>query len=203
MIKRANFFRNFGMGALVLLIGLGKASAASFSSNFLFGSGTPFGGTTTLGGVDVTLTTTNTEVFGTSSFRDQVNTDPSTITFNFSSPISEFSLSVSRVLGNKEFISGFNIGGPTQLTGDLINVGGVVTSTATDDFGVGKLIWKGASITTLSFLVTNDLSINRAAIAFDEFEIEPASTSNVPLPAAFWLFASGIAGLAGLRKKTV
>ena len=46
------------------------ASASTISSDFSFGSGTPFGGTTTLGDITVTLSSTLTQPFGATAFRD-------------------------------------------------------------------------------------------------------------------------------------
>lgn len=173
-----------------------SASAAIVTSDFSFGAGTPFGGTTTLGGIDVTLTTSNTQPFGFSSFRDLLNTDPAFVTLSFSAPISEFVLTISRVFPPDEFLTGFNIGDPTSLTGDLVNIGGEITSSKPGDFGTGSLIWSGFNTTEVSFTIGNPASSTVApALAVDEFGINA-----VPIPTAIWLFGSGILSLLSFRK---
>ncbi len=56
-------------------LGFSNESAALITSDFSFGSGTPYGGMTILDGTTVTLTTTNTQPYGATSFRDLLNTD--------------------------------------------------------------------------------------------------------------------------------
>lgn len=140
--KHLRFFQ-FMLVIGIFITNVNSVSAALIFSDFSFGSGMPFAGTTTVGGVDVTLTTTNTQPFGSTAFRDLLNTDPSMVTFEFSAPISEFALTVSRVLPPDEFLTGFNIGAPTTLSGDLINVGGDITSSRPGDFGAGSLFGQG------------------------------------------------------------
>ena len=191
------------MFAVCISIGtINNASAAIVTSDFSFGSGTPFGGTVTVGGIDVILTTTNTQPFGGASFRDLLNTDPSLVTFEFSAPVSEFSLTISRVLPPDEFLTNFNIGNPTSLTGDLINVGGDITSSKPGDFGTGSLFWSGINTSVISFTIGNDpLSTASPALALDEFGIS-GNVSEVPVPAAVWLFGSGLIGLIGMKRKS-
>jgi len=165
-----------------------QARADLIVSNFAFGSGTPFGGMTTLGGADVTLVTTNTEPFGASSFRDTLNTDPATVTFTFSRSISEFVLDVSFV-HPEEYLTGFNIGDPTSLTGTLINLGGFITTSGTDDTGFGRFIWTGINATSVSFTIGNFPNPTELpALAVDQFGFDavvPEPSSLVMLGSAF------------------
>ena len=196
MKNKVNFFNSILLYVFISAILLTNASAAIVSSDFEFGAGTPFGGTTTLGGIDVTLTTSNTQPFGFRSFRDLLNTDPAFVTFSFSAPISEFVLTISRVLPPEEFLTDFNIGSPTSLTGDLVNIGGEITSSKPGDFGTGSLFWSGLNTTEVSFTIGNLASSTAApALAVDEFGINA-----VPIPAAVWLFGSGLLGLLSFRK---
>lgn len=173
-----------------------STSAAIVTSDFQFGSGTPFGGTTTLGGIEVTLTTSNTQPFGFNSFRDLLNTDPAFVTLSFSAPISEFVLTISRVLPPDEFLTDFNIGAPTSLTGDLVDIGGEITSSKPGDFGTGSLFWSGLNTTEVSFTIGNLASSTAApALAIDEFGINA-----VPIPAAVWFLGSGLLSLLSFRK---
>lgn len=95
----------FSILAVVMVTGAASrgivvAQAPSFHSfDFatLADGSTGVGGTTTVDGVKVTLTTTNTERFGT-GFRDKVDTKrPAEVTFDFEPPIREFHLRVSYV----------------------------------------------------------------------------------------------------------
>ena len=176
---------------------ISTAHAELITSDFLFGSGTPFGGTTIIDGIEVTLTTTNTQPFGTRAFRDLLNTSPSFVTFDFSSAISEFQLSVSRILPPDEFLTDFNIGLPALLTGDLVILDGVITSSQPGDFGDGTLYWSGLNTTSVTFTIGNLLdSTARPALAVNEFGINA-----VPVPAAVWLFSSGLLGLVAVAKR--
>ena len=196
MKNKLNLFHAILMYVFLTAIPFTNASAAIVTSDFSFGAGTPFGGTTTLGGIDVTLTTSNTQPFGFSSFRDLLNTDPAFVTFAFSAPISEFVLTISRVLPPDEFLTDFNIGDPTSLTGDLVNIGGEITSSIPGDLGTGSLIWSGLNTTDVSFTIGNLSSSTAApALAVDEFGINA-----VPIPTAIWLFGSGLLSLFSLRK---
>jgi len=203
MTTKIHLFKNLMFFAFVSISSINAASATIITSNFSFGSGTPFGGTITLGDIDVTLTTTNTQPFGSTSFRDLLNTAPSLVTFEFSAPVSEFSLTVSRILPPDEFLTDFNIGDPTTLTGDLINIGGDVTSSQPGDFGTGSLIWSRINTSIITFTIGNDpLSTAHPALAIDEFGISGSTISTVPTPATFLLFSAGLLGILVMIKKS-
>ncbi len=192
--------------AICLSIGsIGTVSAALITSDFAFGSGTPFSGTTTLGDVEVTLTTSNTQPFGATSFRDLLNTDPAFVTFSFDKPISEFFLSISFVLPPDEFLTDFNIGDPTTLTGDLVNIGGQITSSVPGDRGDGTLSWTGLDTTIVSFTIGNIPTSTRApALAVDEFGIDAAPEVEVSVPTAptyAILLAGLLFGIPAIRKR--
>jgi hypothetical protein len=152
------------------------AGATLTFSDFSFGSGTPFGGTTSLAGTMVTLVSTTTQPFGTTSFRDDVSLNPASVTFTFDSPISEFHLDVSFVRKD-EFLTGFSIGAPTSLTGTLVNNGGLITSSTSNDLGFGRLSWTNISAATVSFTIDADGSGSFPALAVDQFGIDV-----IPLP---------------------
>lgn len=182
-----------------VIFSLSGAYAAIVTSDFSFGSGTPFGGTTIIGGVEVTLTTTNTEGFGSYSFRDQLNTDPAYVEFTFSVPITEFVLSIGRVFPSEEFLSNFNIGDPSTLTGDLVIEDGEVTSSVPGDYGAGSLVWSGINTTTISFTIGNLSSYTQSqppALSINEFGINA-----VPVPASIHLLSIGLMSLIGYKSR--
>lgn len=188
---------NVLLSSILALSFQSSVHAAIVTSDFSFGSGTPFGGVTTLDGIEITLTTTNTQPFGIGSFRDLINTDPAFVTFTFSDPISVFELAVSRILPPDEFLTDFNIGLPTLLTGDLVILDGVITSSQSGDFGDGTLYWSGLNTTSVTFTIGNlPDSTAGPALAVDEFGIHA-----VPVPAAIWLFGSGLLGLISVAKR--
>jgi len=155
-----------------------RALAEPIFTNFSFGTGEPFGGTTTLGNIGITLVSENTTPFQASSFRDRVNTDPAPVTFTFSAPISEFYLDVSRIRSD-ELLTGFNIGAPTVFSAwqgtvphTLVNIGGNITTSGTDDFGLGRLSWTGLNTTVVSFTIWNVPAPGPLpALAIDQFGI--------------------------------
>ncbi len=204
MKNKFNPFKYLILSMSVYVATMNSVSATIINSDFSFGSGTPFGGTTTIGGTTVTLTTTNTQPFGSTSFRDLLDTNPATVTFEFSAPINEFALVISRVFPPDEFLTNFNIGDPTILTGDLVNIGGDITSSQPGDFGAGSLIWSGINTSIVSFIIGNDpLSQVAPALAIDEFGINAVPPVNtVPGPASIWLFVTGFMSLIYFRKKT-
>ncbi|MFN0067693.1 MAG: hypothetical protein ACKVYV_08665 [Limisphaerales bacterium] len=134
----------------------GLALAGSFFSDFSFGSGTPFVGTTNLAGVQVTIVTTNTEPNPGSpnAFRDFANTEPALVSFTFSAPIDDFYLDVSFVRAD-EMLTDFNIGQPISLSGTLVNVTGSVTTGGADDNGFGRLTWRGIHTNLVTFTIGN------------------------------------------------
>lgn len=147
-----------------------NAEADTFFSDFAFGKGVPFEGMTVVGGLDVTLESINTEPFGSSSFRDNLTHDIASASFNFSQQIRGFALEISRVHAN-ETIFNFNIGLPTELTGDLIIVDGRVTTSNGGDFGSGSLIWSDIDTAVVTFEIDSTPGGSSGAIAFDRFGI--------------------------------
>lgn len=178
-----------------------RAWAQPVFSDFSFGAGEPFGGATTLGGVDVTLVTANTTRHLTSSFRDRTNIDPAPVTFTFSTPITEFHLDVSRVRAD-ELLTGFNIGDPTSFSAwegtvpnTLVNVGGNITTAGSDDFGLGRLSWTGIDTTVVSFTIWNVPNPGpQPALAIDQFGIVP-----IPEPSTLVIAICCLGVLTGTR----
>jgi hypothetical protein len=156
---------------LVCLICMANSGFADPTfSDFSFGSGSPnFGGTKTVGGVDVTLVSTNTEPLWGFAFRDLENTNPSPVTFTFSAPITSFHLDISKVRAD-EVLTSFNIGTPTSLSGTLTNIGGSITTSGFDDEGAGRLSWEGIQTNVVSFVIGNvPNSGNGPALAVERF----------------------------------
>lgn len=163
--------------------------AATLTSDFSFGSGAPFGGTITLGGVDVSLSSTVTEPFGFSAFRDTVTAEDATVNFTFSESISEFSLTVVRVRAD-EFVTDFNIGAPSLITGGLAQTATGISTLNSGDFNTGTMEWTGLDTTSINFKVT---TAPGAALAFSEFGI--TGPAPIPLPASGALLFAALAGI--------
>ncbi|MFT6233363.1 MAG: cysteine-rich repeat protein, partial [Myxococcota bacterium] len=159
-----------------LLLVSSSSSAAPTFSDFEFGSGAPFTGITELSGVSVTLSSTSTTAYRTTQFANTGDLH-ATVTFTFSTSISEFHLDVARVRAD-EFITGFNIGDPTSLSGDLVNNLGRITTSGADDFGLGRLSWTGINTTTVSLEM--DILPGGGAMTVDRFgfDVTPAVCGN-------------------------
>lgn len=174
-----------------------SAQASTVMSDFAFGSGSPFGGTTTLGGVTVTLSSTTTEPFGATSFRDTVSDEDATVRLEFSEAISSFDLAVSRVR-NDEFLTDFNIGDPDSISGTLAFTASGVGTVQAGDFNTGTLSWTGLNTTLIEFGIT---TANGAALALDSFTIDASPVSAVPLPASAGFLAAGLLGLGLVKRR--
>jgi len=179
----------------LVLVSLSPAAlAATVTSDFSFGSGSPFGGTTTLGGVVVTLTSTETEPFVPAGFRDLLTVEPATVTFTFSKAIDLFSLDVTRVRAD-EFLTNFNIGDPNSLTGSIdFTPSGVGTLNA-GDFNAGTLSWTGLNTTEITFEIQTP---NATALALNSFSLEGAA--EVPLPSSIAVLGLGLLGLGAVAR---
>jgi hypothetical protein len=167
LIKLASVLCTF----LLLSVAAQKAAYAAPSfSDFSFGSGTPFGGNTVLAGVGVTLSSTGTAPFESTAF---LNTgDSAQVEFTFSEPITEFHLDVFAVRDD-EFLTDFSIGDPTSLSGDLVNQGGLITTSLPfpDDSGSGRLSWVGINTTSITFTIG---SSEGSALGVGQFGLMPA-----------------------------
>jgi len=69
----------------------------------------------------------------------------------------------------------------------------------------GQLVVDLASLTglenvALTFRFVSDASIQRQGVIFDNILID-GTISSVPVPAAFWLFSSGLLGLIGIARR--
>lgn len=161
------------------------------TSDFSFGSGSPFGGSTVVAGIQVVLATTNTEPFGLTSFRDLIDESVAQLDFSFDALVSDFSLSVSRVHPD-EFLADFSLGEPDVLSGTLAFVDGRVTTTGVDDFGFGTLTWSAINVSQLSLSIGNLPNPQPAAgaISVDSFSITP-----VPAPQTAVLLLLGLSSL--------
>ncbi|MFT6821410.1 MAG: cysteine-rich repeat protein, partial [Myxococcota bacterium] len=173
--RLACHFMAFIILAPLLLVSSSSSAAPTFS-DFEFGSGAPFTGITELSGVSVTLSSTSTTAYRTTQFANTGDLH-ATVTFTFSTSISEFHLDVARVRAD-EFITGFNIGDPTSLSGDLVNNLGRITTSGADDFGLGRLSWTGINTTTVSLEM--DILPGGGAMTVDRFgfDVTPAVCGN-------------------------
>jgi hypothetical protein len=120
--------------------------------------------------------------------------DGNQLVFNFDNPINAFAIDIHGAL---------NVGGPGTLT--LSNENGasgfILTESNTtgvnDVFDFGGLIDSAQSFST----VTLTASQTGDGIQFDKLQF--GAISAVPVPAAAWLFGSGLLWLAGIsRRKT-
>jgi len=184
------------LGCAMVCTTAAQSDAAPVFSDFSFGGGTPFGGSTSLSGVTVLLVSTNTQPYTSTSFRDDLTSNPATVTMTFSTPVSEFHLDVIFVRSD-EFLTGFNIGAPNILTGTLVNNGGLITTSLPfpNDSGMGTLSWTNLSATTISFTVGGPAG---GALAMEQFGIGvPAVPALAPFSIVMLL---GVMGAAGYRK---
>lgn len=183
--------RRFGLVVFLVAAVPSVGVAAPVFSDFSFGSGSPFGGSVALHDVDVMLVTTNTQPFGPTAFRDLTDTNPANVTFTFTRAISAFYLEVSRVHPD-ELITNFNIGVPLSLSGTLVNLGGNITTSGTNDFGFGQLGWTGLNTTVVSFTISNVPGSTVApALAVNRFGIHAPSSAAVSSAGPAWLLAVG------------
>jgi hypothetical protein len=178
----------------LLLFLVPHAQGQVVTSDFAFGSGSPFGGTTTIGGVFVTLSSSRTEPIGGTAFRDiESNATAANVLFTFDTPISEFELDLFAVR-NDEFLNNFNIGSPTSVSGTLTEVANGITTSLSfpDDNGAGKIRWTGINTTSVSF----DIEAPTGALGIGTFGV-----SAVPEPTSMMMltFLTSI-GLARRRR---
>ena len=125
------------------------------SSNFQFAH--QGRGQTTIGGVTVTMTTTGMYPIGGGIYGPMPdNTTRATVQLSFSKKITEFHLDATHAR-NDEFISGFNIGLPQQLTGDLQNRLGRISTALPypNDAGRGSMIWRNLNTNTVTFNISS------------------------------------------------
>jgi len=169
-----------------------KANAAVvITSDFSFLSGAPVSGTFTQLDITTTVSSTNTELFGMTSFRDNTGS-VATVTIGFSHVITSFSLDVSFVR-NDEFINSFNIGNPTSLSGDLVQVTEGVSTSNIGDSGAGSISWTGLNTNSISFSIETPVG---AALAVDSFE-----ATAVPEPSSALLLGLASLGLVARRRR--
>ena len=173
--------------------------AATVSSDFSFGSGSPFGGSTVLSGVTVTLSSTVTQPFGGTAFRDLTTDEDATVKLEFSQEISEFSLDVTRVRAD-EFLTNFNIGNPDSLSGTLaFTPNGGVGTLLPGDFNAGTLSWTNLNTSVIEFGIE---TANGAALALNAFSINASEPpAAVPLPSSILFLGAGLVGLGALSRK--
>lgn len=183
--------------AAIFLTVASPSLAATVSSDFSFGSGSPFGGTISISSVLVTLSSTVTQPFGTTSFRDLVSDADATVKFEFSKAISEFSLSVSRVRDD-EFLTSFNIGDPDTLSGTLSFTPSGVGTVSPGDFNQGKLTWAGLNTTTVEFTIE---TADGAALALNEFSFDADPVTTVPIPPSIALMGLSGVGLGLVSRR--
>ena len=189
-------------------------SHAIVFSDFVFTSGAPVSGATTVGGIGVTLNSINTSLGGfpssgtgpdptvvTMQF-DNANagTPDSALIFNFDRPITEFAISVDRVKAGEVFLS--TLGSADFVTGDLIEVssGRYSVGSAVGDSGNGTLIWTGLTATAINVGyqcdgVCGPLPARGNALAA-QFGVAP-----IPVPAALPLLATALGGLVFVRRR--
>jgi hypothetical protein len=88
------------------------------------------------------------------------------------------------------------VGDATNLLADIVGVGAYGT-TGWRTFTFTAL----SNFTNLMFLVSNSGDTGYDSSLWVDNVTVSGSPSNVPVPAAVWLFGSGIAGLMGMRRK--
>lgn len=137
-----------------------------FSSDFSFGDGSPFEGTKATSCGLLTLTSSNTEPYDSTSFRDVLdNADAASVSLAFDASISDLVLRIRRVFP-AESIRGFNVA-PDSVTGGLTLNEGVVSTTRDDDYGSGELVWSALDTATIEFAI----DAPEGAIALDGFTV--------------------------------
>jgi hypothetical protein len=108
----------------------------------------------------VLLLTGGSPVMGNRAFGDFVvfnfaeNSDLETVTFTFNPAITEFHMDVSGIRAD-EYLTGFNIGEPTSLSGTLVNDGGLITTSGPTDPGSGRISFLNIHTTIVTFTVHN------------------------------------------------
>lgn len=182
------------LAAAALAAAPSQGAAQALTHDFSFGRGAPFAGSALIGGVCVTLVTTNTEPYGRASFRDRLNTDPAEVTLTFSAPIVSFHLDVSRLRAD-ELLTDFSIGAPTALESrdgrtahSLVDHGGSISTSRPGDDGQGRLVWTGLRTDAVRLTIWNTAGARNApALAVDAFGFVPfgrATGSPPPCPPA-------------------
>lgn len=144
--------------------------------DFEFADGDPPRGYGLFDGVLIGLDSINMELVGY-SIRDTLDTNSAKVSLTFDEPINYFRLEVSYVLPPDEFLTGFNLGLPTQTTGDLVVQDDIVTSNVPGDNGAGSLIWEGINVQEVNFEIGN-LAESTAypALVIDAFGFRPIQT---------------------------
>jgi hypothetical protein len=222
---KTRFVQTVGLVAIVLLLALSRASAATVVLNFddlpamYFGAGTPipayaelstlyrhtFGVTFASGSPYVAVVdlgfghaTSGTNGIGGS-------TPGGILTYSRTYPITATFFDPSNP-GNRpattDFVSlrGDLVGFPAQsVTLNAYGINGhLIATTTAVDVGGETLAISAPGIHSVEFLGTFDFSDTYAGVAIDDFmfdSVTPVGERETPLPAALPLFATGLAGL--------
>ncbi len=96
---------------------------------------------------------------------------------------------------------GFDLGFGTAAVGDLsLETDAVLQATQLDSFVLGTLNFDTLSYGTSALSVTGGLLVGANASPLG-MQVVDGSVSVVPVPAAIWLFGTGLVGLAGFSKR--
>ena len=136
--------------------------------DFSFVNGVPVSGTRLTACGKLTVSTTNTERFGTGSFRNDLSGKDAKVALTFDRPIRTFDLAVSYVRAD-EYLAGFNVETPQRLSGTLTQTanGRVTTSHPFPaDDGAGSLSWLNLQTREVELVVGGPRG---SAIAIDAF----------------------------------
>ena len=177
------------IAGLLMLLGVGSAQAALVNFSI---TGT-IDGADTPGpyGISVGETITASGILDGSA----ISTSPYTVYFDQSHSSNTMTIAVGSLILDQTQDDSYAAGGSPRLEfdsgGNLIGV----------NFSWGAIDGSSYDSAVLGFIV-NDASYNFATGSWDAGSF---STTAVPVPAALWLFGSGLMGLAGIirrRKKT-
>lgn len=170
VISRAPFQLILGSWLALCLAGcFGRAAPAAAlpgKTDFSFGHGTPFGGQLQTQCGLVTVATENTINWG-AAIGDDLTGNDAMLTFSFERPPSEFVLELTRVRAD-ELLHPVSAS-PVSISGDLTDTGDGITTTRSDDFGAGSIVWRQPGLG--SQLVLKATGPHGAALGFASFTV--------------------------------
>jgi hypothetical protein len=193
-----------------------KTSGYDADGQMYWNAATTWAANLVYGGFSDWRLATNTPVSGGASFNIGGNGYDGTTDygFNITSPKSELAYMYNVNLGLKDYYSATNVYQPTfGVFGNGTYNGVNQNSIGQADVGLVKNLqsyayWSGAEYSPGSgnAWYFNTTSGNQSynygnGLEFYAWAVRPGDVSAVPVPAAFWLFGSGLMGLLGLRRR--